>query len=151
MSGAGRGQRQRGSSAGLGRRQGPRCPPAHSGLPGTGDSLPASPSGVGAGYLQCRRRRAVKTPLQQPGNLAGREKEVQGGHGADRGGAGGRNLPAARTPAQGQPPPPSSSRPLLDCLMTAQKGCRPGLTQPMMGRDDLRARLRPEKPIESDG
>lgn len=58
-------------------------PPA----PRTEDSLPALLR-VGDGYLQCRGRRAVKTPLHKSRHLAGREKEVQGGPGACRGRAG---------------------------------------------------------------
>lgn len=120
MNGTGRGQRQRESSAGRGRCQGPRChlalgqtrPRSLRPAPGPQGSLPALPD-VGTGYLHRCGRRAVKTPLQQPGSLAGREKRVQKGHRAYSGRARGRYLPAARVPAPDQPPPPSCPCPLL--------------------------------------
>lgn len=135
MSGAGLGQRQRGSSAGLGRHQAPLCPRPTQVCPGTGDSLPASPSGVGSGYLQCRRRRAVKTPLQQPGNLAGREKEVQGEHGPAAGVTG-----AATYLPQGPPHQANHHRHLARVLYwrpndnTEAPQTRPGATNGGAGR-----------------
>lgn len=82
MSGAGRGQRQRESSPGLGRRQGPRCPPAHSGLPGNWGPPPR--------LAQRRRRRLPAVPRAPSGENAssaarkpGRERE--GGSGRARG------------------------------------------------------------------
>lgn len=136
------------SSAGLGRRQGPRCHPASQACAGTEGSLPALPN-VGASYLQCRGRRAVKTPLQQPGNLAGREKEVQGGHGQTAGVRG--PLPTCRRGPRTMPATAAILPVSSTCrLMTTQKRRRPVLAQPMVGRDDSRARLRRAKPIESD-
>lgn len=151
VSGAGRGQRQRESSPRLGRRQGPRCPPAHSGLPGNWGPPPS---------LAQRRRRPLpavpRAPSGENASSAARKpgREREGGSGRARGRPRGcRGLRPTCRKGPRTKPTTTAILPVSSTggLMTTQKRRKPGLAQPMVGRDDLRARLRPEKPIESDG